>query len=235
MTVKEILDEIKTYSNDSIKKIYLKHGAKEPFFGVKVEHLKLIQKRIKKDYQLALDLYNTGNSDAMYLAGLIADHQKMTKEDLYLWAKNGYWYLISEYTVAWIAAESNFGHELALEWINKKEENIASSGWATYSNLLALLPDEKINKEEIKSLLIRIEKEIPTERNRVKHTMNGFVIAVGSYIPELTTTSIETGQRIGAVTVDMGDTSCKTPYAPDYIDKVIKRGTIGKKKKTVRC
>ena len=58
----------------------LKHGAREPFFGVKVEHLKKIQKRIKKDYQLALDLYDTGISDAMYLAGLIADDEKMTKE-----------------------------------------------------------------------------------------------------------------------------------------------------------
>ena len=33
----------------------------------------VFQKRIKMDYQLALDLYETGNYDAMYLAGLIAD------------------------------------------------------------------------------------------------------------------------------------------------------------------
>ena len=37
------------------------------------DDLKKYQKRIKKDYQLSLDLYDSGVSDAMYLAGLIAD------------------------------------------------------------------------------------------------------------------------------------------------------------------
>jgi len=33
---------------------------REPCFGEKVEELKKIQKRIRKDYRLALDLYDTG-------------------------------------------------------------------------------------------------------------------------------------------------------------------------------
>ena len=73
MTIQEILEELKSYSNESIKKVLLKHGAKEPFYGVKIEDLKKIQKKIRKDYKIALELYNTGISDAMYLAGLIAD------------------------------------------------------------------------------------------------------------------------------------------------------------------
>lgn len=35
--------------------------------------MKPIQKKIKVDYQLAKDLYATGNADAQYLAGLIAE------------------------------------------------------------------------------------------------------------------------------------------------------------------
>ena len=72
MTAAEIVAELKKLGNESYKKVLIKHGAKEPFYGVKIEDLKKIQKRIKKDYQLALDLYDTGISDAMYLAGLIA-------------------------------------------------------------------------------------------------------------------------------------------------------------------
>ena len=235
MTTNEILEELKSYANDSIKKTLLKHGAKEPFYGVKVEHLKIIQKKIKKDYAISLELYNTGISDAMYLAGLIADDKKMTKTDLNHWMKKAHWSMISEYTVPWVAAESNYGLELALEWMQSKDELIASAGWCTYSNLLALTPDEKLNKGEIKSLLEKVEKEIHQAQNRVKQVMNGFVISVGTYIPELTELAIETGNRIGAVTVDMGGTACKTPFSPEYIDKIIKRGTVGKKKKTVKC
>ena len=82
VTAEEIVEELKTLGSDTIKKVLLNHGVQEPFFGVKIEDLKKIQKRIKKDYQLALDLYDTGIYDAMYLAGLIADDAKMTKKDL---------------------------------------------------------------------------------------------------------------------------------------------------------
>src|ERR1700712_4979253 len=87
MTVNEVMADLEAHGNEGIKKILVKHGVKEPFFGVKVKHLKTIQKKVKKDHQLAKDLYATGNADAQYLAGLIADDAKMTKADLQTWAK----------------------------------------------------------------------------------------------------------------------------------------------------
>ena len=63
MTAKAILEEIKPLGRDSYKKVLFNHGVKEPCFGVKIEDLKKIQKRIKKDYRLALDLYDTGIYD----------------------------------------------------------------------------------------------------------------------------------------------------------------------------
>src|SRR5436190_14305304 len=87
MTADGILEELKSLGSESIKKVLRNHGVQEPFFGVKIGDMKKIQKRIKKDYQLALDLYDTGNYDAMYLAGLIADDAKMTKKDLNRWVK----------------------------------------------------------------------------------------------------------------------------------------------------
>src|SRR6266576_1704166 len=102
MTVQSIMVELKAKGSDGIKKILLKHGVKEPFFGVKVEDLKVIQKKIKKDYQLAKDLYATGNADAMYLAGLIADDEKMTKADLNTWVEKAVSNSICDYTVPWV-------------------------------------------------------------------------------------------------------------------------------------
>ena len=73
MTADAILAELQALGSDAYKKTLRNHCIPEPFFGVKIEELKKIQKRVKKDYQLALDLYATGIGDAMYLAGLIAD------------------------------------------------------------------------------------------------------------------------------------------------------------------
>ena len=235
MTATEIIAELKTLGRDSIKKLLLKHGAKEPFLGVKVEDLKKIQKRIKKDHTLALELYESGISDAMYLAGLIADDTKMTKKDLHRWAKQAYWHMLSESTVAWVAAESNHGRELALEWIESDQEHIASTGWATLSSLVAIKPDEELDLEELKGLLERVRKTIHQQPNRVRSTMNGFVIAVGSYVSPLTTAAIETAEKVGAVSVDVGETACNVPLAAESIRKVESRGAIGKKRKTAKC
>jgi len=235
MTTEEIMVRLEQAGDTGIKKLLLKHGIKEPFFGVKVEHLKTIQKTVKKDYQLALDLYATGNADAMYLAGLIADDAKMTTADLQTWVKQAVSQNISEYTVPWVAAEGKHGFEQAMEWVNAPEEHIAASGWCTLSNLTALKPDNELDLNAFKELMERVSRDIHTEQNRVKQTMNSFIISVGSYVTPLTDEAIATANKIGAVTVDMNGTACKTPDAVEYIMKVKARGSLGKKKKTVKC
>jgi len=235
MTVEEIMIDLQAMGNESIKKILLKHGVKEPFFGVKVEHLKTIEKKVKTDYQLAKDLYATGNADAMYLAGLIADDEKMTKAELQTWVQQAVSENINGYTVPWVAAGSRYGYELALEWIDSNDEYIAAAGWSTLSNLVALKPDNELDLPAFKALLERVVKTIHTSKNRVRSTMNAFVIAVGSYITALTDEAMAAAAKIGAVTVIKEGTACKIPDATVYILKVKDKGALGKKKKTVKC
>lgn len=235
MTVSTIMAELKAKGNEGIKKILLNHGVKEPFFGVKVEDLKLIQKKVKKEYQLAKDLYATGNADAMYLAGLIADEQKMTKADLTTWVKQAVSNNISEYTVPWIAAESNFGFELAMEWIDAKEEHIAAAGWATLASLVTITPDSELNLDAYKKLLARVEKNIQKANNRVRSKMNTFLMAVGCHVIALSNDAVTSATKIGQLQINVDGTACKVPYAVDYINKAKAKGTIGKKKKMARC
>ena len=235
MTAEQIMKELEKKGSASIKKIFLNHGAKGPIFGVKIGDLKVIQKKVKKDHQLAMELFGTGIYDAMYLAGLIADESKMSKKDIQQWAEKSPSHGISEYTVAWVAAESDYGWELGMKWIDSPKESIASSGWNTLSGVIAMKPDNELDIALIKKLLQRIVKEIHSASNRVRYTMNGFVIGVGGYIKELTKEAIEVSKKIGDVYVDMGGTACKVPSAPDYIKKMEARGSIGKKKKTVKC
>ena len=235
MTTEQIMKELEKKGSESIKKIFLNHGAKGPLFGVKVGDLKVIQKKVKKDHQLAMELFGTGVYDAMYLAGLIADQSKMSKKDIQQWAEKSPSHGISEYTVAWVAAESDYGWELGMKWIDSPKETIGSSGWNTLSGVIAMKPDNELDIALIKKLMQRIIKEIHSAPNRVRYTMNGFVIGVGGYIKELTKEAIEVSKKIGDVYVDMGGTACKVPSAPDYIKKMEIRGSIGKKKKTVKC
>ena len=236
MTAKEILEEMKPLGRESYKKLLFKnYGIKEPCFGVAIGELKKFQKRIKKDYQLALDLYDTGNYDAMYLAGLIADDARMTKKDLQHWVEKAYAASLPGATVPWVAAGSPHGHDMALEWIESPKSLVAVAGWATLSSLVSTKDDAALDLPELKRLLQRVQKEIHQAPDAVRYQMNSFLICVGSYVKSLTELAIQVGEKIGPVTANLGDNSCQIPFAPDYIRKVEKRGSIGKKRKTAKC
>lgn len=234
MTAQEIVEKLRPMGKESYRKVMLRHGAQEPIFGVSIADMKPIQKQIKKDYQLALDLYDTGVYDAMYLAGLIADDAKMTRADLEKWLAQAKCSAISNVTVAWVAAESPLGWELGIKWIESEDEKAQAAGWATLSGWVALRPDSQLDLSKLSELLDRVKDSIHQQSNGLKYQMNGFVIAVGSYVTELNPKAIQVGESIGKVEIELiGD--CKLPPICEYIKKVADRGKIGVKRKTVKC
>ena len=235
MTAQQIVGEIEPLGTEGYRRVLRNHGITGPLFGVKIEELKKYEKAIKKDYQLALDLYDTGVYDAMYLAGLIADESKMTKDDLRGWLKKAHNDAIAEYAVAWVAADGPHGWELALEWIDSSDEKAQVAGWGTLSSVVAVRSDADLDIPALRRLLRRVAATIHDQPNKVRSKMNGFVIALGSYVAELTGEALQAGEAIGKVKVNMGNTACKAPFAPDYIRKVADKGRIGKKRKSARC
>jgi len=84
-------------------------------------------------------------------------------------------------------------------------------------------------------LLGKVAKGIGAAQNRARYTMNGFVVAVGTYVEPMTERAKAVARKIGEVSVDVGDTACEVPVALAAIEKNEAAGRIGKKKKTIRC
>lgn len=235
MTLDQVMAELAAKGSESTKRIFLKHGAKEPFFGVKVADLKVIMKTLKGDQALALKLYATGNGDAQYLAGMIIDGAKMTAAQLQRWAETAAWSMISNNTVPWAASEHPDGCTLALKWIDSPRASVASSGWRTLGALAAIMPDDRLPMKKFSALLDRVAKTMPSASDDIRYAMNGFVIACGTYLTPLGDKAIATARKIGRVEIDMGDTACKVPEAESYILKSRRGAPIAPKRKTVRC
>ncbi len=235
--LKSVMDELRRKGNDKTRKTYERHGMPlEKTLGVSVADLKTIAKTIKGQQALALELYSTGIMDAMYLAGMVADGAQMTRQQLQDWAEgSGGMSMISEYTVPWVTVESPHAWEVAGNWVKSKNEYVATSGWCTYSGLVATQPDAALDLREIERLLKTVIKQIKSARNRVRYTMNGFVIATGSYVKPLLKQAKAAAQQIGNVSVDVGDTACEVLLASARIAKVEAAGKVGMKRKTIRC
>ena len=87
-TVTSIMADLKKKGSEKTRKMYARHGmVTDCMFGVSIADLKVIAKTIKGQQALACELYETGNLDAMYLAGIVADGRKMTEKQLNGWAE----------------------------------------------------------------------------------------------------------------------------------------------------
>ena len=235
MNANQVLTELKSLGRPSIKKVLLNHSIGEPLFGVKISDLKILQKRIGKDHSLALELYDSGIYDAMYLAGLIADDARMTKTNLRHWAARATSGAIAGTAVPWVAAGSPHGWDLAQEWIDSPSDLIRSTGWATLASLVSVKPDADLNMPALRKLLHRAALEIGSSADRARYHMNGFIIAVGTHVAALCEAALEAAGKVGTVDVDFGNTACQVPDAAKQIAKIQSAGRIGKKRKTAKC
>ncbi len=235
MELIEIMSEIESLGSERTKKIYESQGARKPLFGVASGALKPIAKKIKRNQPLAEQLYATGNYDAMYLAGMIADPKNMTPADFDRWIEKAYFHMISDFIVAVTLAETDFAQEVADKFIASGNELVMSAGWSCYEWLIGSRKDAEFNLSKILSMLETVEKLIHFEPNRTRAAMNGFVIAVGvSFIP-LHEEAMRTAERIGEVSVSLGERACRIPNAFESIKNQRDKGRLGFKRKNVRC
>lgn len=235
MNLTETMAALEKLGNAQTKRMWLTHGGSEPLFGVKIGDMKGILKRIRGRQDLALKLYATGNLDAMYLAGLVADGAQMSRKELQAWVKAARSPMVAEYTVPWVAAESPHARDLAGLWIDARQELVAAAGWNTWSGIVSLTADADLDKTELEALLKRVEKEIGKAKNRVRYCMNGFVIAVGTAVKPLLAKAKASAKALGKVEVEMGGTACRVPLATEVIAKIEAMGRVGKKRKTMKC
>lgn len=236
-TVRSVLAELKKASDPQTKKTLIRHGTPpDKLYGVKVGNMKPIAKKLKGEQQLALDLFDTDNRDAMYLAGLVVDGSRMTRTQLNAWIRQARGHAaIPENIVVWVASEHPDAIAIASKWMKAKDPTTAAAGWALYSGCLAIYDDNALDFDEIQALMDHVVANVHTAPNRARYQMNNFVICVGCYVSPLLKQAKAAAKKIGVVEVDMGDTACQTPLATDYIAKVEKMGRVGKKRKTLRC
>ncbi len=235
MKLKEVMAALQAKGSEQIKRILMRHGAEEPFFGVRIGDMKPIAKQLKGEQALALELYATGNGDAQYLAGMVVDGAKMTRKEVQLWADKAAWRMVSGTTVPWVASEHADGFDLAVTWIDSKKEHIALAGWNSLGAWVTTHADEQLDIKRLGALLDRVAKTLHGSPNRVRQAMNYFVIACGTYVAPLGHKAIATARKLGKIEVDVGDTDCNIPDAESYIVKSRRGAPIAPKRKTVRC
>lgn len=235
MNLEMVMQELEALGKERTKKIYQSNGAKEPLFGVATGQMKPIFKKTKINQPLAEQLYATGNYDAMYFAGIIADPKAMTEADFERWIDGAYFYMLSDFVVAVTLAEADIAQEVADKWIASGEELRMSAGWSCYCWLLGNRPDDEFSESKMANMLEVVKNTIHDSPERTKYAMNSFIYTVGvSYLP-LHDKAVETAKAVGPVEVNRDKTKSKFLLASDNIQKAVVKEQLGFKRKHVRC
>ncbi|QNK48712.1 DNA alkylation repair protein [Brevibacterium sp. PAMC23299] len=235
MNVEMVMQELEALGKERTKKMYISNGAHEPLFGVATGAMKPIVRKIKINQDLAEELYSTGNYDAMYFAGIIADPKAMTESDYDRWMDTAYFYMLSDYVVAVTLSESDIAQEVSDKWIASGEELRMSAGWSCYCWLLGNRKDVEFSESKISDMLDLVKNTIHESPERTKSAMNNFLSTVGiSYLP-LHEKAVETAKAIGNVEVKRDKKKNSFLNAYESIQKEVGRGRLGFKRKHVRC
>ena len=202
------------------RKIFARHGGKEPMFGVSYAALGKLRKQIGTDHAVATELWDSGNYDARILATMVADASALDARTLDRWTKDLDCSPVAGALAALVARSPLAGRTLA-KWKNdRRNDFVRAAGWSLVAHMAS---GDSLSDADGLKLIKEIERDIPSAGNRAKYAMNMALIALGGYRAKLTAPALAAAKRIGKVEVDHGETGCKTPDATAYIHKMLAR------------
>jgi hypothetical protein len=217
MSLPEVMRELEKAGTAQARKIYARHGATGPMFGVSFATLKGMMKRIDVDHELALALWDTGNFDARNLAVKIVDPAKMSPADFDRWAREACSAQICGGYAAMLASETPQGPGRAGAWLASKDAGLRTAGWSLLAQLAQR--EEALPDAYFLERLAEIERTIHAAPNGERTALNMAVIMIGCRNAALKKAALATAKRIGKVEIDYGDTGCKTPDAGPVLEK----------------
>ncbi len=221
MNTAEVLTTLEKLGKPQTAAIYRRHGSGDHVFGVLTSEIGKLQKKIKVDHALAMELWKTGNAEARILALQVADPDKLTRSDADGLVDDGPVRFVGPY-LAGLLARSPIAEGTMRAWMKSPDEFRREMGYAILAVRLRDDPDS-VTDADAEKILATIEKQIHRSPNWARYAMNGALISIGVYKPALRKKAIEAARRIGKVDVDHGETNCKTPDAVPYIEKASQR------------
>jgi 3-methyladenine DNA glycosylase AlkD len=219
MTVKEALAQLKSLGDEKTRKQNQKAGAGDNQFGVKLGDIRKIAAKIKNDHQLALELWATGNVDAQFLAMLVMKPKDLSHDEVDRMVRSIDFSRVADWMSAYVVRNHPDKEALRQAWMKDKDRWAARAGWDLTAERIGKSPEGL----DLPALLDRIESEMPKAAPEVQWTMNNCLAGIGIHHPKLRKRAIAIGEKLGIYRDYPVSKGCTSPFAPIWIDFMVKR------------
>ncbi len=219
MQLEEALNQLKALGSEKVREYNMQHGADENQFGVKKGDIRTLGKTIKQNPELAQELWQTGNSDAMLLAVLLMVPKTLSKEELGKLVSEATYDQLADWLNSYVVKLYPDKEALRQEWMQSSDPMKLRSAWS--------LTAERINKQpeglDLSALLDQIEKEMPLAPEPTQWTMNFALAAIGITSPGHRARALVIGEKLGIYRDYPTPKGCTSPFAPLWINEMVSR------------
>lgn len=215
-TSTEVLATLASLENEKIRAVNARHGDDH---AVNLTKLRAVAKDLKKNDELAAELWDSGDNAARLVAILIMRPKAWSEAQLDEMLRDSRVPKVHGWLVSYIVKKSPHAEALRVSWMDDPDPVVASAGWA--------LTSERVNRKpeglDESGLLDVIEAEMADAPERLQWAMNETLSYIGIENPDLRNRAIDIGERLGVLRDYPTSPGCTSPFAPTWITEMVAR------------
>lgn len=165
-------------------------------FGVSMGTMKTLAKKLGRDHDLALALWETGWYEARILTSFVDEPKRVTASQMDRWARDFDNWAICDSLCFHLFDKTPHAWSRIEQWSTRKDEFVKRASFALLAAVA--LHDKKAPDQPFIESLELIRKAASDERNFVKKGVSWALRSVGHRSPATHAAAIETGQRLAA-------------------------------------
>ena len=213
--------KLEALGTSKVRRQNSKAGAGDNQFGVRLGELRRLAKAIKVNHELALDLWETNNIDARFLAILLMKPTMLSSSELDRLVRSVRFTRVADWLNAYIVKQHPDKEALRNAWMSAKDPMAARAGWSLTAERVAKSPAGL----DMTALLDRIESEMARAASEAQWTMNMCLVDIGINDPDARARALAIGESLGVYREYPNSKGCTSPYAPIWIAEMVRRQT----------
>ncbi|MEM7049240.1 MAG: DNA alkylation repair protein [Acidobacteriota bacterium] len=219
MTLEQALTELEALGNERMRAQNLRHGSGDNQYGVRRGDVRKLAKQIKTDHELALELWDTGNIDARFLAILLIKPKSLSADEVDRLVRSLTFVQVSDWLISYVVKKHRDKEALRQQWMTSDDPMAGRAGWALTAERIAKSPDGL----DLPALLDRLESEMGDAAAEVQWTMNIALVEIGIQHPEYRERALAIGEALGIYSDYPVSKGCTSPFAPIWINEMVSR------------
>ncbi|WP_083542166.1 DNA alkylation repair protein [Kribbia dieselivorans] len=214
--VGELLAELTALDDPKMRAVNERHGDDH---GVNLGKLRAIAKRLKKQPDLAVALWQTDDTAARLVALLICRPKQFSADELDTMLREARAPKVFDWLINYVVTKSPHAEPLRVGWLADPDPVVASAGWALTTERVKRSPDGL----DLTVLLNVIEARMKDAPDRLQWAMNMCLGEIGINHAEHRERVLAIGERLEVLKDYPTPPNCVSPYVPLWVPEMVSR------------